>query len=103
VKHALHVTAVAVIAVASGCGASDLASLVREPTLGHVAYYLLLAPLLFIAKILVEQILGEALGVLVGRILPPWMKTRRALWTGMVLLSLVTLGAVAFWNLAGGR
>jgi hypothetical protein len=94
VKRALHVAAATIVTVASGCGRNDLA---------HVAYCLLLVPLLFTAKIFLEQLVGEAIGMLLGRLLPPWMKTRRALWTGVALMSLVTLVAVAYWNVAGRR
>jgi hypothetical protein len=87
--------------VASGCGPGDLSSLGREPTLGHFAWYLLLLPILFVARILLENLIGEAVGMLLGRLLPPWMKTRRALWTGVAVLCLLTLAAVAHWNLAG--
>jgi hypothetical protein len=94
VKRALHVAAATIVTGESGCGPSDLA---------HAAYYLLLVPILFLAKIFLEQVVGEAIGMLLGRLLPPWMKTRRALWTGVALMSLLTVVAVAYWNLAGRR
>lgn len=98
---ARHVAAATLGVVASGCSASDLISLGREPSLGHVAFYLLVVPVLYIAKIVVEAVVTEAIGTLVGRLLPAWMKTRRALWTGVALMCLLTLAAVAYWNIAG--
>jgi hypothetical protein len=91
----------AVFVVASGCGPSDLISLGRDPTPGHFAWYLLLLPIMFLARIFLEDLVGEAAGILLGRLLPPWMKTRRALWTGVAVMCLLTVAAVAYWNLAG--
>lgn len=68
---------------------------------GHIAWFLLLVPIGFVARIFIEALVGEALGMLLGRLLPPWMKTRRALWTGVAVMCLITLAAVAYWNLAG--
>jgi hypothetical protein len=87
--------------VASGCGPRDLIGLGREPTMADLAWFLLLAPVWFVARFFVETLAGEALGMLVGRFVPAWMKTRRAIWTGVALLCLLTLAAVAYWNLAG--
>jgi hypothetical protein len=101
VKRARHVVAVVFCVVASGCGPGDLIALAREPTLGHFAWYLLLLPILFIARLILEGLVGEAVGMLLGRLLPPWMKTRRALLTGVAVMCLLTFAAVAFWNLAG--
>lgn len=92
------IVAAATLALAPACSPSDLEHLVREPTLGHLAWYLLLAPILFVAKLLLEQLVGEALGMLIARLLPPWMKTRRALWTGVALMCVATFGAVAYWS-----
>ena len=101
-KRARHVGAAAILgAVGSGCSPGDLASLVREPTPSHFAWFLLLVPIGFVARILTEALVGEALGMLLGRLLPPWMKTRRALWTGVAVMCLITLAAVAYWNVAG--
>jgi hypothetical protein len=68
---------------------------------GHFAWYLLLLPVLFVARIFLEDLFGEAVGMLLGRLLPPWMKTRRALWTGVAVMCLLTLAAVVYWNVAG--
>jgi hypothetical protein len=101
VKRARTFVAAVSFMVVSGCGPGDLFSLGHEPTLGHFAWYLLLLPILFVARIFLEGLVGEAVGMLLGRILPPWMKTRRALWTGIAMMCLLTLVAVAYWNLAG--
>ncbi|WP_242392872.1 hypothetical protein [Anaeromyxobacter oryzisoli] len=101
-KRVWHVVAAALFSVvASGCGPSDLISLGREPTLGQFASYLLLLPIFFVARIFLEDLIGEAVGMLLGRLLPPWIKTRRALWTGVAVMCLLTLAAVAYWNRAG--
>jgi hypothetical protein len=99
VRRALNIAAGILFALSSGCGPRDLIDVVRDPTPGHIAYILLVVPLLWIA----QEIAGEAVGALLGALLPPWMKTRRALWTAVAVASLVTVGAVIYWNLAGRR
>jgi hypothetical protein len=102
VKRARQAATAAIVgAVASGCDPGDVGSLVREPTLAHFAWFLLLVPIGFVARIFIEYLVGEALGALLGRLLPPWLKTRRALWTGVAVMCVVTLAAVAYWNVAG--
>jgi hypothetical protein len=86
---------VVLVAFVCGCSPGDVANLASDPRPAHIAFYLLLAPVF----LLLRQFIGQ----LVWNLLPAWMKTRRALWTGIVLLALATAGGVAYWGNAGPR
>jgi hypothetical protein len=69
--------------------------LVRDPSPGRIAFYLFLGPPLLVV--------GWFLRELAWNLLPAWAKTRRAVWTLVAVLALLTAGAVTYVNRASPR
>ncbi len=99
VRKRLHAGAAILASLACGCSGSDVIHFVHDPSPGRFVYYLLLAPLAWFAKELLAELVGEA----VRSLLPPWMKTRRAVWSAVALATLATMVAVAWMNATARR
>ena len=94
VRPALALSAALLVALATGCGPSELLHLARDPSPAHILFFLLFAPLFWVAKVFLEALVGEAIAAL----LPDWLRTRRAVWTAVALATIATIAAVVYWN-----
>jgi hypothetical protein len=76
----------------AGCGLGDVIDLARDPSPCHIAWYLLLAPILWV--------LDELFGEFIRAVIPERLKTRRVLWGGVVVVTIATILAFVYWSTA---